>query len=79
MLKNLFKKEKLPDVTPMRRAELAVDELNAAIDALPREEKHIRPWVRSGDARTRRRSKVMLGYWDTVGGLRFVVTYGEDR
>lgn len=82
---NIFKRnqkeETLKDPTPeeaLKRAELAVDELNAAIAAFPPELRHIRAYVRSGDARTRRRSKVMLGYWETVGGPRFVVTYGDD-
>ncbi len=67
------------EIDPMVRAQNAVDELNAAIRAIPKDygTHKIRPWVRSGDSRYRTRAKVMLGYWCPCE-QRFVVTYGED-
>jgi len=74
----LFKK-KPPPPTALERVQTATDELNAAMVELRKDEdyRNIRPWVRSGDARTKLKAKVMLGYWDT-GSQQFVVIYGSD-
>lgn len=82
---NPFKKkpkiEKIVEITPMERAQRAVDELNAAVAALREattEGPILRPWVRSGDARYRIRAKVMLGYW-CPHKSGFVTVYGDDQ
>lgn len=78
---NPFKKNQVEEtpLDPLERAKLACDELNAAIAALPPELKHIRAWVRQGDARYRRRSKVMLGYWSPHPDLQMVIIHGDDK
>ena len=81
--KNAFKKPE-PEVilTPMERACKAVDELNAAVADFGPDERHIRPYVASGDARfhRRRRHRVMLGHWapNYVSNGQFIVVYGDD-
>lgn len=66
-------------IDPLQRAKDACDALNEAIAGLPPELKHIRPWVRNGDARYRRRSKVMLGYWSPHPDLQMVIIHGDDK
>jgi hypothetical protein len=66
-------------VSPIERVTAAIDELNLAMKELRKEDeyRHLRPWVRPGDARTRSPARVMLGYWDS-DTARFVTVYGED-
>lgn len=74
------KRPKVEEITPMERAQRAVDELNAAVAALRKattEGPVLRPWVRSGDPRYRIRAKVMLGYWEPREQC-FVTVYGND-
>jgi hypothetical protein len=74
-----FFKKKLPPPTPMERTLAAIDELNAALIELRKEEEHrrLRPWVRPGDARLRTSAKVMLGFWDS-NHQQMIIIYGED-
>jgi hypothetical protein len=78
---NFFRRKPEPEtiVPPLMWVEHCIDQLNEAMRELRKEDefRHLRPWVRPGDARTRQAAKVMLGYWDTEGG-RFVTVYGED-
>lgn len=76
---NIFKRRSkaVVEISPIERVYNAVDELNAALNALTPEHGRLRPWVRSGNRTLQYGPKVMLGYWD-AGQDRFVVTYGED-
>lgn len=67
------------DIDPLERVENAIDELNAALAVLKKDEehKHLRPWVRPGDWRTKTKPKVMLGYWSQADEA-FITVYGED-
>lgn len=81
---NPFKKpEPVIELTPMQRAEVAIDVLNAAIADFPEHERHIRPYVESGSARFHRRrcAKVMLGHWSPkyMNDGAFVVTYPKEE
>lgn len=69
-----FLRRKPDPIDPVLRATRAIDELNAAIAALPRESQRLRPWTRPAGRTSGRSVKVVLGYWD-FGGEQFVTTY----
>jgi hypothetical protein len=82
-IKNIFKKPEPVVLTPMQRAEAAIDMLNAAVADFPQDQKYIRPYVEAGSARFHRRrcAKVMLGHWaaNYVSNGAFVVTYPKEE
>ena len=70
-----FKRGKVErEVDPMDRVIAAIDEVNAAIAALPREKNRLRPWVRCGNRTEGTMPKLVLGYWD-MGRECFVTVY----
>jgi len=64
ILSRFFKKP-VPEITPYERATLAVDELNAALKELRKDEdyKNIRPFTTSYNPVTKKRGQVVLGFW----------------
>ena len=60
------KKKKAPPPTPQERAYAAVDELNAALALLRKEDgyEYIRAFVAPYNPITRKQSHIVLGEWD---------------
>jgi hypothetical protein len=64
--RSFFVRQKPPEpayVDPVARLCLAVDEVNAAVAALPPERRRLRPWTLPADRTTGSTVKVVVGYW----------------